>query len=96
LTVDELKIDRSFVRDMRDRPDAVIVQAIVDLGRNLGPRVVAEGIEDQTTWEYLQGIGCDVGQGFRLSRPVDPATLTTWLDQQLALSLTPDATRAST
>jgi diguanylate cyclase (GGDEF)-like protein len=92
LPVDELKIDRSFVRDVRDHPDdAVIVQAIVDLGRNLGLRVVAEGIEDQTTWEYLQGIGCDVGQGFHLSRPVEPATLTTWLDQQAAMSLIPGA-----
>jgi diguanylate cyclase (GGDEF)-like protein len=95
LPVDELKIDRSFVRDMRGHPDdAVIVQAIVDLGRNLGLRVVAEGIEDRTTWEYLQGIGCDVGQGFHLSRPVEPLTLTQWLDQQASAASTQSLSRS--
>ena len=54
LPVHELKVDRSFVMQMTSNTsDAVIVRSTVDLGRNLGLRVVAEGVEDQTTWQEL-------------------------------------------
>ena len=73
LAVDEVKIDRSFVRDMaRDSDLASIVRSTVDLGRNLDLNVVAEGVEDARTASMLLGLGCDVVQGFYLS-PALPA-----------------------
>jgi EAL domain-containing protein (putative c-di-GMP-specific phosphodiesterase class I) len=73
LAVDEVKIDRSFVRDMaKDSDLASIVRSTVDLGRNLDLNVVAEGVEDSRTASMLVGLGCDVVQGFYLS-PALPA-----------------------
>ncbi|HEX6349193.1 MAG TPA: EAL domain-containing protein [Candidatus Dormibacteraeota bacterium] len=67
----EIKIDKSFVLEMaRAKNDAVIVQSTIDLGRNLGLRVVAEGVEDQATWDLLLESGCEVAQGFMVSRPL--------------------------
>ena len=67
----EIKIDKSFVLEMaRAKNDAVIVQSTIDLGRNLGLRVVAEGVEDQETWDMLLASGCEVAQGFMVSRPL--------------------------
>ncbi len=70
LPVHELKIDRSFVRDMLTSPqDASIVRAIVDLGHTLGLTVVAEGVEDEPTARELSRLGCDLGQGYHLGMP---------------------------
>ena len=90
LPVQELKVDRSFVGQMtsNDR-DAVIVRSTVDLGRNLGLRVVAEGVEDGATWEQLDALGCDAIQGYHISRPVPPDELITWLQQQQRATVTP-------
>lgn len=80
LPVNELKIDQSFVREMAtDATDAAIVASTVALGHALGLRVVAEGIEDQATWDLLVGMGCDVIQGYYLSRPLPPDDLACWL-----------------
>jgi len=80
LPVDELKIDRSFVRQLAtDRTDATLVASIVGLGHGLGLRVVAEGIEDQRSWDALVGMGCDSAQGYYLSRPLLADDLTRWL-----------------
>jgi diguanylate cyclase (GGDEF)-like protein len=80
LPVSELKIDRSFVMNMsKDDNDAIIVRSTIDLGRNLGLRVVAEGVETEDVWHSLQGLGCDTAQGYYLSRPVSPEELTPWL-----------------
>ncbi len=80
LPVDELKIDKSFVQGMeRDDNDAVIVRSTIDLGRNLGLRVVAEGVETDEAWRRLVALGCDVAQGYYLSRPVPAAELASWL-----------------
>jgi EAL domain-containing protein (putative c-di-GMP-specific phosphodiesterase class I) len=80
LPAHELKVDRSFVMQMTSNGrDAVIVRAAVDLGRNLGLRVVAEGIEDAATWQELDALGCDAVQGFYISRPVPPDQLLAWL-----------------
>ncbi len=85
LPMDELKIDRSFVSQMTSNTrDAVIVRSTVDLGRNLDLRVVAEGVEDRTTWQELDALGCDAIQGYYVSRPVPPDDLITWLEQQQA------------
>ncbi len=71
LPVDEIKIDRSFVTRMEtDRQDAVLVHSIIDLGRNLGLRVTAEGVETENVRQVLAQLGCDYAQGFHLGRPV--------------------------
>ncbi|HEV8374396.1 MAG TPA: EAL domain-containing protein [Actinomycetota bacterium] len=87
LPVHELKVDRSFVMHMTsDTRDAVIVRSTVDLGRNLGLRVVAEGVEDQTTLEALDALGCDAVQGYHVSRPVTPDDLIDWLQLRARLA----------
>ncbi len=80
LPVQELKIDRSFVSCMTtSERDAVIVRSTVELGRNLGLRVVAEGVEDHATWQQLEAAGCDVIQGYFISRPVASEDFDAWL-----------------
>jgi EAL domain-containing protein (putative c-di-GMP-specific phosphodiesterase class I) len=80
LPIDEIKVDRSFVTNMKnDSNDAMIVRATVDLGRNLGLRVVAEGVEDPQTWSQLVEIGCDLAQGYYLGRPMPEPAVTRWL-----------------
>jgi len=81
LPVDELKIDRSFVRHMAaDDKAAAIVASTIALGHALGLRVTAEGVEDRATWERLAALNCDLAQGYYVSPPVPPADLVRWLD----------------
>jgi diguanylate cyclase len=69
--LDELKIDRSFVKDLPGSPaDLAIVRGVVDLGHNLGMSVIAEGVETTAQRDCLHGLGCDRYQGFLFSRPV--------------------------
>jgi EAL domain-containing protein (putative c-di-GMP-specific phosphodiesterase class I) len=69
--VDVLKVDRAFVTALGgDREDAALTHAIVDLGRTLGLRIVAEGIETAAQLTELQGLGCEYGQGYLLFRPL--------------------------
>ena len=76
-----LKIDKSFVLNMSDDvADAMIVRSTIDLARNLGLRVVAEGVEDQAAYDTLRGLGCHLGQGFLMSRPVTADALEALLD----------------
>ena len=85
LPVHELKVDRSFVSHMTSNArDAVIVRSTVDLGRNLGLRVVAEGVEDSLTLQELETLGCDAVQGYHISRPIPADDLISWLEQQQA------------
>jgi EAL domain-containing protein (putative c-di-GMP-specific phosphodiesterase class I) len=80
LPVSEIKIDKSFVRDMAvDAEDAAIVQPTIDLGHNLRIEVVAEGVEDETTWKILGKLGCDHAQGWYISPPLPAAELEEWL-----------------
>jgi EAL domain-containing protein (putative c-di-GMP-specific phosphodiesterase class I) len=80
LSVDELKIDRSFVMNMeRDIDDAKIVRSTIELAHNLGLTVVAEGLETAKQWTLLQTLGCDQGQGYFLSRPMPAEKFTDWL-----------------
>jgi len=80
LPVDELKIDRAFVGNMAgDAGDAAIVRASLDLARTFGLRTVAEGVETSETWQALRDLGCDLAQGFLLSRPVPAVELVDWL-----------------
>jgi diguanylate cyclase (GGDEF)-like protein/PAS domain S-box-containing protein len=83
LPVDVIKIDRSFVRDMAtNAEDAAIVQAITNLAHDLGLEVVAEGVEGVETWNLVHQMGCDLVQGFYLSRPLPAEELTWWLDER--------------
>jgi diguanylate cyclase (GGDEF)-like protein/PAS domain S-box-containing protein len=83
LPVQELKVDRSFVQHLRDsQSDAVIVRTTVDLGHNLGLRVVAEGVEDEATLRELARVGCDSAQGYHLAKPMPAAELDAWLAAQ--------------
>jgi diguanylate cyclase (GGDEF)-like protein len=80
LAVDVLKIDKSFVLNMaHDDNDDVIVRSTIELGHNLGLRVVAEGVETQETWSRLTQLGCDTAQGFFISRPLPRLVLIDWL-----------------
>ena len=79
--MNEVKIDKSFVQGMaHDSRDVAIVRSVVDLGANLGLRVVAEGVEDQATLSRLSKMGCGVAQGYHLSRPLPSVELAAWLD----------------
>jgi diguanylate cyclase (GGDEF)-like protein len=82
LNVDELKIDRSFVMGLlEDQHDAAIVHSTVDLGRRLGLRVVAEGVESPEAWAQLAAWVCDEAQGHYLGIPMPAAELAAWLVQ---------------
>ncbi len=71
LPLDQLKIDRAFVRDvLTDANDAAIARTIVDLARNLGLDVIAEGVETDAQWDFLTSSGCDAFQGYFFSRPL--------------------------
>ncbi len=71
LPVDELKIDRSFVRSLEaSREDAAIVHTVVTLAESLGLGVTAEGVEKAEHVEHLRRLGCDRGQGYHFARPV--------------------------
>jgi EAL domain-containing protein (putative c-di-GMP-specific phosphodiesterase class I) len=80
LPVHEVKIDRSFVAGLAEQgEDMVIVRAIIDLGHHLGLEVVAEGVEDQASWDLLTSMGCDLVQGWHLARAMPTAELLPWL-----------------
>ncbi|UOD29030.1 EAL domain-containing protein [Massilia violaceinigra] len=80
LPVDELKIDKSFVLNMEnDIGDTKIVRSTIDLGHNMGLRVVAEGIESEAVWRLLAALGCDQGQGYFMSRPIAADKLLGWI-----------------
>ena len=82
LPVDELKIDKSFVLNMEhDVDNAKIVKSTIDLGHNLGLRVVAEGLETLPAWQLLRQMGCDQGQGYFISKPMPGDKFIAWLEQ---------------
>jgi EAL domain-containing protein (putative c-di-GMP-specific phosphodiesterase class I) len=88
LPVDELKIDKSFVLNMvNDVGDAKIVRSTIDLGHNMGLRVVAEGIESEAAWNILAEMGCDQGQGYFMSRPIPADQLAGWVENWKASAL---------
>lgn len=83
LPVSALKIDRSFVMNMEnDTNDAVIVRSTLDLARNLGLKTVAEGIETKPVMDELARLGCDVGQGYYISRPIPSTDLVDWAQER--------------
>lgn len=94
--VDEIKIDRSFIKDMMtSKDDTVIVRSTIDLAHNLGLRVVGEGVEDARTLERLTQLRCDSVQGYHICRPLPADTLGAFLDASAWPPHTTTATRAS-
>jgi EAL domain-containing protein (putative c-di-GMP-specific phosphodiesterase class I) len=80
LPVDQMKIDRSFVADLDANPrDRAIVRSMIDLGRNLGLEVVAEGVMTSASRLVLQELGCLLGQGYLIARPLRPNELLSYL-----------------
>jgi EAL domain-containing protein (putative c-di-GMP-specific phosphodiesterase class I) len=93
LPVQELKIDQSFIARMAsDEEISMIVRSTIDLGHNLGLKVVAEGVEDRSAWNLLRSLGCDDAQGYFMSRPLPPAALAQWIRANDGLFDTEDAT----
>jgi diguanylate cyclase (GGDEF)-like protein len=83
LPVNELKLDRSFVTAIADSPrNGAIVQSTIMLSHALGLSVVAEGVETEEELEWLRANGCDVGQGYGISRPMMAADLPGWVAAQ--------------
>ena len=66
-----------------DHDDMVIVRSIVDLGHNLGLRVVAEGVEDKAACDSLSAMGCDLAQGYYLAKPMNSDNFDLWLRNSL-------------
>jgi diguanylate cyclase (GGDEF)-like protein len=80
LPVEELKIDRAFVGQVPvDQGSLAIVRATIELAGSLGLEVVAEGVEDEATWQTLQRLGCSMAQGYFLSRPMPVAEVAGWV-----------------
>ncbi len=80
LPIDELKIDRSFVAPMLyDESDLIIVRSTINLGHDLGLRIIAEGVEDCATMHQLALLGCDLAQGYHVSRPMPADAFVEWL-----------------
>ncbi len=98
LPIHVVKIDKSFVMSMCvDEGDGAIVRSTIELARNLGHVVVAEGVEDQATWDQLALLGCDWAQGFHLARPMRAPLFDIWLRQRRRghLSVVPPAESAT-
>ena len=82
LPIHTLKIDQSFIIDVAfDQQDVAIVRSIIDLGHNLGYKVVAEGVETGVAWDMLNDLGCDTAQGFHISKPMADQHFSEWLSE---------------
>ena len=81
LPIDELKIDRSFVKHLTEEGsrDSILVRGTVELAHNLGLCVVAEGVEDAETQHHLDSLHCDIAQGYHFARPMPASELDSWL-----------------
>ncbi len=82
LPIDELKIDRSFVSPMlQNESDLIIVRSTINLGHDLGLNVIAEGVEDNGTLQRLAKLGCDLAQGYHVSKPMPADAFNNWLTE---------------
>ncbi len=81
LPVSEIKIDRSFVRDLLvDPDDETLCKTIISMGHNLGLQVIAEGVESAEQLSYLKELGCDLAQGYHIGRPMTEEVLAQYLE----------------
>jgi len=86
LPFSEIKIDKSFVMTaMQSQESRTVTRFIVDLGRSLGLRCTAEGVEDLRVLDYLQKIGCDMAQGHAIARPMPADAALHWMQQRVSL-----------
>jgi len=81
--IDALKIDQSFVRKIDTLDGVSIIRAIINLGRSLGMKIVAEGVETDQEATILESMGCEVAQGYYFSRPIPPASLSAFIVRHL-------------
>lgn len=81
LPISHMKIDKSFVMDIKNPNNLAIVRSAIDLGKNLGYSVTAEGIEDEYSFRTLKELGCDYGQGYYFSKPLPSNKLTVWINE---------------
>jgi len=81
LPVQTIKIDKSFVSDLAADEDALIVRSAIELAHNLGLQVVAEGVENQETWDRLAALGCDAAQGNYMCNPIPAVEIPRWLSE---------------
>ncbi|MFT5046833.1 MAG: diguanylate cyclase (GGDEF)-like protein [Porticoccaceae bacterium] len=80
--VNTLKIDKAFITDVSsDNDDVAIVEAVLGLGKHFNMKVVAEGIEDEAQLEFLKSQGCDIAQGYFISKPLSADQYTKWLQR---------------
>lgn len=80
LPVSELKIDKSFVQQLASDPDdRKIVESIINMAHNFDLKVIAEGIEDEASYEILMELGCEIAQGYLVSRPLKPEQFKKWI-----------------
>jgi len=80
LPVQEIKIDQTFVMGMiKNKNDALIVKATIDLGHNLGLKVTAEGVENEEVWHLLKQMNCDIAQGYQFSPPLEKQDFYQWV-----------------
>ena len=80
LPVSELKIDKSFIQNMRTDPaDENIVRSVVSLAHNFNLQITAEGVEDRETMDFLHSLGCDYGQGYYFGKPMNNDDFRTWM-----------------
>ena len=89
MPVHEMKIDRSFTTNMRsDSSSGAITRSLLGLAHNLELEVVAEGVEDEETWTALAALGCDIVQGYCLSKPLPANEFAAWLRDRMLNELT--------
>lgn len=80
--VNTLKIDRAFITDISsDNDDVAIVEAVLGLGKHFNMKVVAEGVEDEEQLNFLKSQGCDIAQGYYISKPLNSEQYTHWLER---------------
>ncbi len=86
LPINELKIDRSFISPLlSEESDLIIVRSTINLGHDLGLKVIAEGVEDELTLKRLAGLECDLAQGYHLSPPLPGDSFNAWMERATML-----------
>ena len=83
LPIDTVKIDRTLIADSERPETAAVIRGMIELAHAVDLTVVAEGVEDTKTWDWLVEANCDAIQGFKLSRPLPPDQLPAWLDDHV-------------
>lgn len=82
LPFNEIKVDKSFVMQIMASEEAASISRLtIELGHSLGLEVVAEGVEDQETYDWLKSLGCEIGQGYFISRAINAESFVKWYDQ---------------